>query len=61
MTQSKNYLQSSNKTTCFFTYKQERYAIVKSTGYHKLEPIIGKPITYSTSIQVPSSVLDIEN
>ena len=45
-----------------FTYRQERIMlIVKGIGYHKLEPTIGKPITYSTSIQVPSSVLGIEN
>jgi hypothetical protein len=38
---------------------RKEYAIVKGTGYHIFETVIGKPITYFTSIQFPSSVKGI--
>ena len=38
---------------------RKEYAIVRGMGYHIFEPVIGKPITYSTSIQFPSSVLGV--
>lgn len=40
---------------------RKEYAIVRGTGYHIFEPMIAKPITYSTSIQFPSSVQGIES
>ena len=38
---------------------RKEYAIVRGIGYHIFESIIEKPITYSTSIQFPSSVLGV--
>jgi hypothetical protein len=40
---------------------RKEYAIVKGNGYHIFEQIKAKPITYSTSIQFPSSVQGIES
>jgi hypothetical protein len=40
---------------------RRQYAIVKGTGYHELELLAGKPITYYTSIHFPSSALGIES
>jgi hypothetical protein len=40
---------------------RRHYAIVKGTGYHELELLAGKPVTYYTSIHFPSSALGIES
>jgi hypothetical protein len=40
---------------------RKEYAIVRGNGYHNFEHIKAKPITYSTSIQFPSSVQGIES
>jgi Domain of unknown function (DUF6996) len=37
------------------------YAIVRGKGYHTFEHIIARPITYSTTVQFPSSVQGIES
>jgi hypothetical protein len=41
--------------------KRKVYALVKGIGYHKLEAVMDKPITYTTHLLFQAQPLGIEN
>jgi hypothetical protein len=51
----------SDNNAFLLPVSRKEYVIVKGKGYHKLEPITGKPITHTTRIPFPISALGSEN